>query len=205
MKNFSHAALAETKQETKKRGDRRVKYTKAALRESLITLLMDRPIEKVSVKRICELADVNRSTFYAHYTDAYDLLRQTEQDMIVDMGVHLSNLYDTENRDESLKTLKKIFDYIVGNAAMCKVLLGEHGDTGFIKEILMVVQRSTLKEWEGKIRTDADTLEYAMIFSVHGSIGVIRQWLKNGLDKSSAEMSDVVMSLTLRGLSLYVK
>lgn len=58
--------------------DRRVKYTKTALREALVTLMQDRHISQITVKALCDLADVNRSTFYAHYTDPYDLLGQVE-------------------------------------------------------------------------------------------------------------------------------
>ncbi len=54
--------------------DRRVKYTKAALEEALLDLMAEKPIEKISVKELCEKADVNRSTFYAHYGSPQELL-----------------------------------------------------------------------------------------------------------------------------------
>ena len=45
--------------------DRRVRYTKRALTQALVQLVQERPVSKISVKELCERADVNRSTFYA--------------------------------------------------------------------------------------------------------------------------------------------
>lgn len=183
--------------------DRRIKYTKTVLRDSLITLLQNKPIEKISVKELCELADVNRSTFYAHYADPYDLLKQIELDMINDLSVYLSDIDEPGVEPESLEQLISIFEYIIENAEICKVLLGEHGETEFIKDIFMVVQRRMLKAWGEKTKVDAETLESLLIFTVYGCIGLIRQWLKDGLNKSAEEMSELITSFIYRGLSAY--
>ena len=55
-----------------KKKDRRVKYTKKALKNSLIDSLKEKTIEKITVKELCEKADVNRGTFYSHYSDQFD-------------------------------------------------------------------------------------------------------------------------------------
>ncbi len=53
--------------------DRRTRYSKQVIREALYELMKEKPINKISVTEICRTADVNRSTFYAYYTDIYDL------------------------------------------------------------------------------------------------------------------------------------
>ena len=45
---------------------RRTQYTRRALRDALIELLADKPLARITVRELCERADVNRSTFYAH-------------------------------------------------------------------------------------------------------------------------------------------
>ena len=57
----------------KKTEDRRTAYSKKMIRESLYELMKEKPLNKISVTEICQKADVNRSTFYAYYTDIYDL------------------------------------------------------------------------------------------------------------------------------------
>ena len=46
-----------------KKEDRRVRYTKQAIRDGFLTLLSRKPIEKISVTEICREADINRGTF----------------------------------------------------------------------------------------------------------------------------------------------
>ena len=60
--------------------DRRVRYTKRALTQALVQLVQERPVSKISVKELCERADVNRSTFYAHFRNPHDLLQSIEND-----------------------------------------------------------------------------------------------------------------------------
>jgi AcrR family transcriptional regulator len=55
--------------------DRRVRRTRAALRDALLDLIAERGYEAVTVQDIIDRADVGRSTFYNHYTDKDDLLR----------------------------------------------------------------------------------------------------------------------------------
>ena len=49
------------------KSDRRVQYTKRVLQEAVLELMKTQSIDKLTIKDICELADVNRGTFYLHY------------------------------------------------------------------------------------------------------------------------------------------
>ena len=68
-----------------KKIDRRKKYTRMVLKESLLEILKSKPITSITVKEICERADINRSTFYSHFNDQFDLLFQIEEELIDDM------------------------------------------------------------------------------------------------------------------------
>ena len=50
--------------------------TKDAIKTTFMELLNRKPLNKITVTEICALADVNRSTFYAYYTDIFDLHRK---------------------------------------------------------------------------------------------------------------------------------
>ncbi|MCR4942973.1 MAG: TetR/AcrR family transcriptional regulator [Clostridium sp.] len=62
------------------KGNRRVLYTQKVIKESLLELLKEKNIHKVTVTDICKKADINRGTFYSHYKDAHDLLNSMENE-----------------------------------------------------------------------------------------------------------------------------
>ena len=64
--------------------DRRTRLTKALIRQAFTSLLEEKPIQRIAVTELCQRAGINRSTFYAHYDDIYDLLQQIEEDMLRD-------------------------------------------------------------------------------------------------------------------------
>lgn len=49
------------------KSDARVRYTKMVIKNSFVKLLAKKPLEKVTVKEICELSEINRATFYKYY------------------------------------------------------------------------------------------------------------------------------------------
>lgn len=66
--------------EQEKKENRRAAYSKRVIKESFIELLDKKPLSKISVKEICEMADVNRCTFYSYFDDIYDLHEKIMQE-----------------------------------------------------------------------------------------------------------------------------
>ncbi len=92
----------------------KVRYTMMVLRDSLIELMKERSILRISIKDICELADVSRSTFYAHYNDQYDLLRQIENDALSHFE-ELLEKYDKSAEDIMPWLIEEFLRYVVDN------------------------------------------------------------------------------------------
>jgi AcrR family transcriptional regulator len=57
-----------------KEPDRRVRRTKKLLRDALVSLILERGWDEVTVQDVCARADVGRSTFYVHFADKEDAL-----------------------------------------------------------------------------------------------------------------------------------
>lgn len=61
--------------------DKRVRKTKQSLKQAMLRKLEHQPLEQITVKELCELSEISRITFYAHYTDKYELM----DDICVDL------------------------------------------------------------------------------------------------------------------------
>lgn len=62
--------------------DIRVKKTKRAIQSAFVALLREKPVEKITVKEIAERAEINKTTFYAHYETLDALMNQMEQQTV---------------------------------------------------------------------------------------------------------------------------
>lgn len=73
--------------------DLRTQRTRKSIINAFITLRSKKPIEKITVKELAELAVINKATFYLHYEDIYDLSRQLQSEII-------ANIYNNINHPE---------------------------------------------------------------------------------------------------------
>ena len=68
----------------KEKMDRRVRKTKSLLLQCLLQLMEEKDVKDISVKELADLADINRGTFYLHYSDIYDMLSKVEDELFVE-------------------------------------------------------------------------------------------------------------------------
>lgn len=64
------------------KSDRRVRRTRQLLANALFTLMKEKSYNDITVKELCEAADINRGTFYLHYKDIDDMVEQIEQEIL---------------------------------------------------------------------------------------------------------------------------
>jgi len=182
-----------------KKADRRVKYTIMIIKDSFIKLLKKKPISKITIKEICEEADVNRATFYAHYLDQYDLLHQIENDLIDDINQYLNGYNLQDASEATAEMLQKILEYIKDNSELIDLLLNSNGDIQFQQEITKVIGQQQLLPTTVSKSLSSEDAEYVFLFFANGSIGVIKQWLKAGMKKPSKEMAELIIKIVING------
>jgi len=183
--------------------DRRVKYTKLSLKKSLVALMKEKTISKISVKMLCESADINRSTFYAHYKDQYDLLRQLELEVIKELKKHITKDAFSKQTAQTLQSMNQILDYILENADIFKILLSENGNSTFHKEIMMFAQEKTISDILNNPDIDERTSEYLQCFAITGALSIVQKWLQDGTVESTEKMSELTSKLLYNGFSVF--
>lgn len=190
--------MQQPKKEEKKI-DRRVRYSKMVIKESFIQLLKEKPIAKITIKEVCALADVNRATFYAHYTDQYDLLQQIESDLASDVKTYLANYDPNDIAGATVEMLEKILEYIKANAELVDLLLNANGDIAFEQDIIMIFAQLELLPASADEDLSEEDAEYAFLFFANGCIGIIKQWLKDGMKKPVPATAELIFNLITKG------
>lgn len=98
----------------KEKKDLRIVRTKKYLYEALMALLKEKTFEEIKVSDICEEALVNRSTFYSHYNDKYDLLDAFIKDVKISLKEELEKNNNITNTKEYYLEMLRIFFQHVG-------------------------------------------------------------------------------------------
>jgi len=178
-----------------KKENRKIKITKMVLQDSLIELMKTKPILSITIKDICEVADMSRSTFYAHYNDQYDLLRQIEKETLGIFEDILSNYKDAHNNKEIAQMLEEILTYIANNSNSIQVLLSENGDINFQKKIFQhfVNNKQVTKYFSEDLKDNED---YYSVFIIHGAIGLVQHWLKNNASMPVPHLAKMLVKWT---------
>jgi AcrR family transcriptional regulator len=146
-------------------------------------------VSKISIKKLCEIADVNRSTFYTYYKNPYDLLFQIEKDTIKDINDFI--LKKSLKSDTPHQSLCILLEYVAQNDELFQILLNEKRESSFKNKIIKLVRELALIEIPDK--THAHEIEYIQIFLMTGCINVVDKWLKDGMIEQISELADLIL------------
>jgi len=179
-----------------KNENRKVRYSKMVIRDSLMELMKSKSILKISVKDICDIADISRSTFYDHYKDQYDLLRQIEDESLSYLENLLNNYNNKRSKRDLIDMIENVLAYIMNNNYV-HVLLSEHGNIDFQKKLFkhFTLQKQISGFFSGTMQDD-ETKAYYFVFVVNGTIGLIQHWIKNNMHIPVPKLAKMIFKWT---------
>lgn len=185
------------------------KYFKSAekMHTALISLIDEKAFELITVKEICEVAGVNRSTFYLHYDNTNDLLKETVEAVYKDFFRRFSaeeskevNIVDKTDEELFLVTPKYLMPYlefVEDNRKLFLIMYEKNEIMGAEK-----TYEKWFKEIFGPILTRFGVSEeeqpFIMIFYLKGIIGVINEWIARDCAESKEELIGIIQKCILR-------
>lgn len=169
--------------------DRRVIYTKKLLRESLMTLMEEKPVGRISVTELCKGAGVNRGTFYSHYRQPEDVLANIEEELFSDIKNILSSQSDISNINHA------VVYALYRNRDACRVLISKNGDPSCMDRILDISKDYFLKNTLPSLDASTTDTKYLHTFMFSGNVAVLKEWLSEGALISPEEIADVLTNM----------
>ena len=182
--------------------DRRVSRTRARLRQSLIELLQEKDIRKISVTELAERADVNRGTFYSHYQDLYDMVLQLQEELLQEFDGVL-RAYPAQVLEAGLyPILRDVFGFIRRNAELCMIFLSRGEESRFLKRLKDMVYERVVREWGELYPFPTQALRsYVLSFFVGGAVGLIQKWAEGGWKETPEELATLGQQMIEGGIS----
>lgn len=117
--------------------DRRTRYTLRVIRAAMFELMESKPLEKITVTDICQLADINRGTFYKYYRDVYDLFEKTGNDFIEE--IHALFLESDASSSDMPRFFASIFQILSENKDLVQIAKNREFTERFTQKLLVFV------------------------------------------------------------------
>ncbi|MBR6428779.1 MAG: TetR/AcrR family transcriptional regulator [Clostridia bacterium] len=147
--------------------DARVRYTKRAVKEAFLSLLREKPINKITVKEVCGLAEINRATFYSHYSDCYALMESIEQELL---GAFTQALGLLRGFDSGM-LIEAIYRMVEHNENACRVLIFGGASPYILPKMIEAARAPGLALWKKQLPRATDA-ELEMLYT-HLSNGLM--------------------------------
>ena len=175
------------------KNNQRFQDTEKRIQEALLELLKVKNIQQITVRSICEMADINRSTFYAHYLDVYDLLEKTGKELMEgvaglfrESGQVIHFFISQEYLAQMIAYVKKhrdFFDVFFNYSPPSAV------DIGF--SLLWDASGKDFMEQLGF--QDEEKMQYHFTFYKAGLVAVLGQWIKNDCRETPEEIAAIIL------------
>lgn len=182
------------------KNNQRAQLTRHKIKEIFIDLLGTKDINQITVQELCKKADINRTTFYSHYNDVYDLMKKIEiekceeiktlfeipEDKDLSAATNITELEISKNEINellSIHNLEKLCLFIAENSRFYRIYLNDFS----IKYINQCFPSLHHPESFSHAKT-----RYQLEFLQNGMTGVIRLWLNSDLKEPPVEMAKML-------------
>lgn len=175
------------------KNNQRTRLSKLLFKNALMDLLKEKgSVAKISVRELCDRAELNRSTFYAHYNEPNDLLMEIETELLDATEEHLKKIGE-ENDAGAHKYILSFLQYIKQNDKQFRTLLIDSADPEFRSRFM---QQSIIQFVENlRIELPKELEQYIFSYILNGSTGIIIQWIRSDYAVNENEIVNLLFSI----------
>jgi AcrR family transcriptional regulator len=167
--------------------DLRVRRTRKLLQKALLEATTEKGFAHVTVRDIVQRAMVNRATFYRHYEDKYDLLRQYMEELSGLIDSPRGESSPDDKRDPSPDSppagLVNLLRHMQANASFYRVMLGKQGDPAFCAQSFRnYIEQGVLRMLPSQTSQSDPSrppMDLTASYVLHAGVGAIVWWLEN--------------------------
>ncbi len=169
--------------------DQRIRLTKTLLKNALIDLLQEKTMAQITIKEICIMAGVNRTTFYKYYIDEYNLLEEIENDLLKTLQLNIIHKGET--------LLDQVFIIIRENMKITKALVNNNIDPDFPNKLFAIPNiKKIIKEFSKEMYSENE-FNKIYLFICNGGYALVKDWIINNCTESPKEIADFFFKIII--------
>ena len=168
---------------------RRTQMTRHLIRTALIELMGEKTFERITIKELCERADVNRTTFYLHYTDQRSVLNDVKETVCKKT---VAMITETDFADPTA-FVEQFLCYIRENDRVFRILFMNDESDSFRFALMDATARELLQYLPVTADPQADA--FGLAYMMSGSLSIIIEWMKTGYERSPKELARFIFNI----------
>lgn len=175
-----------------------VKRTKKAFEMSLVELSNELPVNKITVKLLCERAQLSRNAFYFHYKDINDLIADIENSVINEAIAMLEGLSDIGFPKNVYATVEGLIDILDRRKDTCIMLFDNTSNsiTQRMSDLFCDFNYKYFREYHNT--NDRTNFDFFYMFLSSGFYGLVSYWFKNYDKMNKSEVTALAYVLIKR-------
>ena len=175
------------------------------IRQAFFELLKEKSFEKITVTDVVKKADVNRSTFYAHYPDVMGVVEEIQQEIIEYTQSFMENVDFKDYYENPKPYLKNIVKLVEENNELYRLLMTSAMATKQFEELKYILIDRTLETLEvPEGFKDKFEFEFSVRFFMGGVVDVYTQWLYGVIDCSLDELTEQLTHMIQRSAGMFL-
>ena len=178
--------------------DPRTRRTQLLIRDAFIELLIEQGFDQITVSAITKRANINRATFYRHYTDIHDLASRLTDLLFGDVATQFNERLDRNN----VENWAALFEHVAQYAAFYRAMISQNGIPGFRDRVQASVENEMLKQLEvSGVETEQAKIPISLTirYLAAAQVGFMQWWLENDMPFRPLEAADYLMNLHTHG------
>ncbi|EOH93057.1 TetR/AcrR family transcriptional regulator [Enterococcus pallens] len=177
----------------KQEKDIRYYRTKQRITAAMVRLLKEKNFDQITVKDICEYAEVSRSGFYLHYLDKYDLAEKHQLELMA----HANSIIQTASQNPNKKNelMLHMLNYLKNDGELLALLISDHGSSEIRNQVKQLLKENALQNIIDHINIQLDTeteKHYLVTFLSNALLGVLQEWINHGQKESPEELVQIM-------------
>lgn len=183
--------------------DPRVRRTHQALQQAILALVQEKPYETITIQEITERGDLNRATFYLHYSSKEALLADSLESHFDAVVARIAAEVGNRPYWEDATSAQIVFEYVAENHELYRVLLGEKGLGHVIHRILGYMSAFDEAALAQHVPPGSEPIVPLPVLAqqLAGALfALAKWWLENDMPYSPAEMAEMMRLMCARGV-----
>ncbi len=181
--------------------DRRIEKTQKSIRDALINLIEEKDVSQITIKELAEKANINRKTFYMHYSSIDDIFDNIENE-IIDKFLFVLNKYDFFHAQfDGYAFFNSLNTVITEDFDFYQKLIHSNYYKFLLNKVKKILKDTIMEKVQKKLNIDNEMLNLYAEFTASGVMYMYIEWFNTNSTLSLKQLAKAANDIAFNGIN----